>query len=326
MPRQPLTASILLLTYKAAGTVVAALDGALAQTVPCELIVSDDCSPDDTFEVIRRHLEGYAGPHRITLRRGEKNLGVCGHQSEVMALATGDVFVVMAGDDVARPDRVALTLDAFAAHPDVYILGSAVDEIDGEGKRLRRGVQAMPPSFDLAFYARVGKLASVLGAAMSIRREVFERFGPIEALVEDNILSLRAALLGRGLTLPEALVAYRQHASSLSSWVYARSDREADRFRRRYERTVRMYRDTADDLERCIAKVAELSPGRLAQARAIVEMYRIEADAREAILTRPRREWLGPIWRGLRHPGLRRKSAERALKLVLPRRWFGLKG
>ena len=57
----------------------------------------------------------------------------------------------------------------------------------------------------------------------------------------------------------------------------------------------------------------------------LVQMYRIEADARAAILDRPRREWLGPIWRGLRQPGLRRKSAERALKLLLPRRWFGLR-
>ena len=32
---------------------------------------------------------------------------------------------------------------------------------------------------------------------------------------------------------------------------------------------------------------------------------------REAILDKPRREWLGLLWRGMRHPGLRRKSIER---------------
>jgi hypothetical protein len=44
---------------------------------------------------------------------------------------------------------------------------------------------------------------------------------------------------------------------------------------------------------------------------------------REAILDRPRAQWLAPLWHGLRHPGLRRKSAERALKVLLPRRGFG---
>jgi hypothetical protein len=53
-------------------------------------------------------------------------------------------------------------------------------------------------------------------------------------------------------------------------------------------------------------------------------MYRIEADAREAILKHKRRHWLRPVLRGLFQPGLRRKSAERALKLLLPRSWFGL--
>ena len=52
-------------------------------------------------------------------------------------------------------------------------------------------------------------------------------------------------------------------------------------------------------------------------------MYALEADMREAILDRPRRAWIAPLWAGLRHPGLRRKSAERALKLLLPKKVFG---
>jgi hypothetical protein len=52
-------------------------------------------------------------------------------------------------------------------------------------------------------------------------------------------------------------------------------------------------------------------------------MYELEAEMREVILEQPRRRWIAPLWRGLRHPGLRRKSAERALKLLLPRGVFG---
>ena len=55
----------------------------------------------------------------------------------------------------------------------------------------------------------------------------------------------------------------------------------------------------------------------------LADMYALEADMREAILDRPRREWLGPLWAGFKHPGLRRKSAERALKLLFPRKVFG---
>ena len=325
MTPAPYTASVLLVAWRAADTIGAAIDGALAQTVPCEIIVSDDASPDDTYEIARRHVENYAGPHRVVVRRSETNRGLGRHLSELMGMANGDVFVIMAGDDIARPRRVECALAAFSENPDVYIVGSTVDEIDMQGRPLRQGVRHMPVAFGLEYFLHAGKLATLLGATIALRREVFDRFGPLMAGAEDNILSLRAALLGRGLCLNEPLVEYRQNPDSLGNWIFARGDDSPERFRRRYERTVRMYRDVAEDLEHAIAATPQLVSERRVQAMRIVEMYRIEADAREAILTRPRREWLAPIWRGLRHPGLRRKSAERAFKLLLPRRWFGLR-
>ncbi|HSX62060.1 MAG TPA: glycosyltransferase [Tahibacter sp.] len=317
--------SVLLIAYRATDTIAAAIDAALAQTEPCEIIVSDDCSPDDTFAVAQRHVAGYAGPHRLIVRQCERNRGVAAHLSELFALASGRIFVIMAGDDLARPQRVAATRAAFDERPDVYAVGAVVDEIDLAGAPLRRGVRHMPAEFGLDYFVRAGKLATLLGASLAIRREVFERFGPLRASAEDNILTLRAALLGRGLCLDQALIDYRQNPESLGNWIFARHDDSPERFRRRYERTVRMYRDVADDIEASIAQLPELDAERRALAERIVRIYRIEADARSAILDRPRRDWLGPIWRGLREPGLRRKSAERALKLLVPRRWFGLR-
>ena len=131
-------------------------------------------------------------------------------------------------------------------------------------------------------------------------------------------------LLGDCARLREPLVQYRQHGGSVSSGVFARAESPLDAKRRRYRRTVAFYRGTADDLEHCIAQMGDLSPERRRLAGDIIEAYRIEADAREAMLDRPRREWIGPVVRGLRHPGMRRKSLERALKLLLPRRWLGV--
>lgn len=317
--------SVLLIAYRAADTIVAALDAALAQTQPCEIIVSDDSSPDDTFAIAQQHLEGYAGPHRVIVRRTAQNRGIAAHLNELFAMASGRIFVLMAGDDLSRPQRVAATLAAFERRPDVYALGSVVDEIDLQGLPLRRGVRHMPTEFGLDHFVRAGKLVTLLGASLALRREVYDRFGPLQASAEDNILTLRAMLLGSGLCLDEALIDYRQNPDSLGNWIFARHDDTPERFRRRYERTVRMYRDVADDIEAALARVPQLTAPRRALAQRVIRLYRIEADARSAILDRPRREWLGPIWRGLCEPGLRRKSAERALKLLLPRRWFGLR-
>ncbi|TDR37352.1 glycosyl transferase family 2 [Tahibacter aquaticus] len=324
-PPNDFALSILLIAYRAADTIVAAIDAALAQTVACEIIVSDDCSPDDTFAVAQRHLAGYAGPHKVIVRQSETNRGISRHLSELAALAQGRIFIIMAGDDIARPRRAAATLAAFEANPEVYALGSIVDEIDMQGRPLRQGVRHMPAEFGLEYFARAGRLVTLLGASLALRREVFDRFGPLRGSAEDNILSLRAVLLGRGLCLDEALIDYRQNPDGLGNWIFARHDDSPERFRRRYERTVRMYRDVAEDIAAALEKLPDISTQRRALAQQVIALYRIEADARSAILDQPRRAWLGPIWRGLCQPGLRRKSAERALKLLLPRRWFGLR-
>ncbi|HEV8694985.1 MAG TPA: glycosyltransferase [Lysobacter sp.] len=318
--------SILLLCYKDAPFIRAALEAAFAQTVPCEIIVSNDCSGDGTFELAQEIVAQYQGPHRVSVRCNERNLGVAGHVSATMPLTSGDIVVMMAGDDIAYPHRIAATLGAFAHAPQAMVLGSDFDGIDEHGQPHPVSFRPRPEVFGLDYYVRIGRLIGLLGATLAFRREVFDRFGPIIGPIEDNALSLRGALLGDCLQLPQRLIQYRRHSGSVSAGVFARNEAPEVKMRRRYERTIRFYRGTADDLEQCIAKLPELTPERHQLAQDVVAMYRIEADSREALLDKPRLQWLGPIGRGLMQRGMRRKSAERALKLLVPRRWIGLNG
>jgi hypothetical protein len=105
--------------------------------------------------------------------------------------------------------------------------------------------------------------------------------------------------------------------------VFDRSGDDYAAFERRQRRVLAMYREIAADQRRCVAARPDLPIDRRELGARLADMYALEADMREAILDRPRREWIGPLYAGLRHPGLRRKSAERALKLLLPRRVFG---
>ncbi|MCX7512758.1 glycosyltransferase [Frateuria hangzhouensis] len=321
-----LSASILVLCYRDAPYIRAALESALAQTVPCEIIVSNDGSDDGTFELAQDMVANYRGPHRVVVRRNAQNLGVAAHVNATVPMTRGDIVVMMAGDDMSHPHRVATILEAFRQRPQATVLGSDFDGIDDNGRPCEVSFRQRPEVFGLDYYVNIGRLIGLLGATLAFRREVFERFGPLRGPIEDNALSLRGALLGDCLNLRQPLVRYRQHANSVSAGVFARHEPPTLRMQRRYERTIGFYRGTADDLEYCLAQLPELTPRKRAQARDVVAMYRIEADAREALLHKARRHWLKPIGRGLLQLGLRRKSAERALKLFVPRRWFGLYG
>ena len=319
------TATILVIAYDMQAMVGQAVRSALAQTVPSEIIVSDDCSPDGgaTLEAARQAVAGYAGPHRVTVRSTPRNLGLCLHLTELATIASGEVLVCIGGDDVAYPQRTQRLLAAFAAEPEAQIVGSLVDDIDAQGQVLERNVRGTPQEIDQRWLLHRGKLAAVLGASMAIRRTLLTGFPPLEGKVEDNMLTLRAVLAGRCLCLQEALLGYRRHAGNLGSWVFDRSGKDYAAYERRNRRVLAMYREIAADQRRCIAARPDLPEGRRALGARLAEMYAIEADMREAVLDKPRSQWIEPLWRGLRHPGLRRKSLERAIKLVLPRRMFG---
>ncbi len=288
---------------------------------PCEIIVSDDSSGDDTLAIAAGVLEGYDGPHRVRLRSTARNLGLCAHLNELAAEARGDILVFLAGDDIAYPERVETLLRAFA-DPAVQLVGSAVDDIDRDGRLIAARVRGLPERVDQRWFLHRGKLATVLGASMALRRELLTTLPPLVGKVEDNMLSLRAALLGDCACVAEPLLGYRRHDSNLGDWVFDRRTGGRTGYEQRQRRVAAMYREIADDQQRCAEARPELPPQRRRLALELASMYRLEAEMREAILDLPRRRWLDPLWRGLRHPGLRRKSAERLLKLLLPRRLF----
>jgi len=67
-----------------------ALEGAFAQSYqPLEILLSDDCSTDRTFDIMREMAAAYAGPHRIRLYRNPTNLGVAGHADVRVQRAQG---------------------------------------------------------------------------------------------------------------------------------------------------------------------------------------------------------------------------------------------
>lgn len=315
--------TVLVIAYRMQHTIADALRSILAQTVPCDIIVSDDCSGDDTLAVAQAIADHYDGPHRIRVRSTPQNLGLCAHLCDLATLVDSEVLVFQAGDDIAYPFRVEHLLAEFVAHPSAQLVGSAVDDVDEHDRLIAARVRGLPARTDQRAFLRRGHMQTVLGASMAIRRQLLTALPPLRGTVEDNMLSLRAALLGECRCLPEALLRYRRHGNNLNDWMFDRSARDYATWERRNRRVLAMYRDIAADQEACVAACPELPAARRELAMRLAMMYRLEAEMREALLDRPRHEWIGLFWRGLRHPGLHRKSAERGLKLLIPRRWFG---
>ena len=92
--------SVLIICYKQEQLITRALDSLLSQKdYLYEICVSDDCSPDNTWNVLLEYHERY--PDVIKLHRNEPNVGIFENIEQVWTMPTGDVVYFMAGDDAA---------------------------------------------------------------------------------------------------------------------------------------------------------------------------------------------------------------------------------
>ena len=209
-----------LFAYNQEEYVAEAVRSALAQTyMPLEIILSDDCSTDGTFDIMQSLAENYSGPHVIKLNRNSRNLGIGAHVNHSLSMARGAWIVMAAGDDVSNPYRVESLVGLTSENSRYKALFSGMEIIDDEGRQIetsllpgsithRDNLTRMIPSW----------CPGIHGATSAWHRDLFDFFGPLEsdAVTEDRILAMRAALLGEIGYLSEALVRYRRHGNNVS--------------------------------------------------------------------------------------------------------------
>ena len=214
-------ATLVVFFYRQEQFVQDTVAGALAQTYPnLEIIFSDDCSPDGTFEAIQRAVQGYNGPHKLILNRNGKNLGLVPHVNKLLFdLSHGDFIFLNGGDDISMPERVSWAMDYFQANPSITAISGSYLTIDKNGKEIGKAV------FERDSVLKVNDkkyLTSELfmtgGVALSFRRRVLDVFGQLnnDCQTEDSVLRFRSILLGPTLRISKVLLKYRVHDNNIS--------------------------------------------------------------------------------------------------------------
>lgn len=191
-----------------------AVEGAFAQTYePLEIILSDDCSSDRTFEFMEEMARKYRGPHSIKLNKGKSNRGLSGHINSVISISNGEFIVVAAGDDISYPTRAEVLVDKWLdSSRRIMALQSGYRDIDQNSKALKTHECYMHDCEPkLETFARHNYF--IVGSTAAYDRRVFSEFLPLDSNVihEDRVLPFRALLLGGELGyVNECLVDYRR--------------------------------------------------------------------------------------------------------------------
>ena len=206
-------ATFALFSYNQEDYICDAVEAAFLQIyTPLEIIISDDCSSDGTFEKILRLIKNYNGKHTIRCNRNIRNLGLASHVNLVNEMAQGELIVVAAGDDISSPDRVEIIMNAYLnSDRNTHYFYSTVQKISATGTLLN--LAESPGAANANSILRTGLSAYPLaiGASQAWTKKLTKTFYPLRRNVwaEDQVFGFRGILMGPVCFINRPLVKYR---------------------------------------------------------------------------------------------------------------------
>lgn len=207
--------SICMAAYNGERYITAQLQSILSQLAAGdEIIVVDDGSSDATKEKVRALKD-----RRIRLIEHASNQGVSHTFEDAIRAASGRILFLSDQDDVWDPRKVAVILDAFRSNPDVTLIATEVALIDANVNLIAESYFSPRGGFKAGLWRNLIR-NRFCGCTMAFRSELIGEILPLPHnydVLHDVWIGTRNSLSGhRTLFIPEALVLYRRHSTTVT--------------------------------------------------------------------------------------------------------------
>lgn len=223
--------SILMPIFEQSKYIKDALLSVLKQNgITAEIIISDDASSDNTFEIalsaVKEWLARNECAHRILMRKGLSRLWR-DHLPLLVDAASCNIVCQAHGDDLSMPDRARVLLNVFRTFPDASLVAS-------EGLTINEDNKILGKKRPLKGEIKVLKIDDadivacshpyLIGFSQAWRRDLLAPFTRLDrqfaAVAHDRILPFRAALVGDVYLIKSQLVLRREHADAARNSIF----------------------------------------------------------------------------------------------------------
>lgn len=127
--------SVEMITYKHGAYIAQAIEGVLMQetTFNYELIVSDDCSPDNTEIMVNNLISSHSKGHLIKYFRHKKNIGMNANADFAIKQCTGKYIALCEGDDYwTDPLKLQKQVDFLESNPSYVMACHSINELKND--------------------------------------------------------------------------------------------------------------------------------------------------------------------------------------------------
>lgn len=216
--------SIVLATYNGMRYLTEQLESIASQTLPAdEVIISDDCSTDETVGLCLDFIEKNSLSGWKVIENSE-NVGYCRNFYRGLEYAQGDYIFFCDQDDIWDNEKIAVMVGELEKNPQLTVLSSRYRLIDGEGKE---DASLSVPHYTALFDGSIEAVTAeslighsyIRGCSLCMKKELKERIKPMELkdlLGHDWQIAMLSAIDSAAAVLNVALMSYRCHDSNAS--------------------------------------------------------------------------------------------------------------
>jgi len=210
----------------------AAIESMLNQTFSdFEIIVLDDCSQDDSFQIAQAYAQMDS---RIRTYRNIRNMQLASTLNRAAKLSRGAYLARMDSDDLSLPRRLERQIALLENNPSIAIVGCNIVIIDASGKKvgLRRYYHQ-----DTEIRKKIFFFSPFCHPAIMMRKSMLLACGGYNEQyipAEDYELYFRIGKIGHFANINEYLFQYRINPNSISQTQTLNMEKQTIRVRKMF--------------------------------------------------------------------------------------------
>lgn len=221
--------TVFIITYNSSEFILEGLESVKAQTYPnIELVISDDCSSDNTVKLCSKWLEENAKYFKNTvLITSPVNTGVAPNCNRAIQASSGQWLKILAGDDRLLPNAISDYIEYIQGTPEAKICASKVI-IECPDPKYKKELELLfekysYPLFKLdqkSMYKYILKQNFIPAPTLFFKKGIWQSLGGFNEsypFLEDYPFTIQAIKKGYHIYfIDKALCIYNVHEGSLS--------------------------------------------------------------------------------------------------------------